>query len=154
MKVKSESEVASVVSDSLQPHRQYPAMLLCPWGFPGKDTGVGCHSFSRGSSRPRDWTRVSCTAGRLFTIWATYIWISIYLSIYMYNWMCTYIKLNYCAVQQKLTQHCKPTRLQLNFKEWTFCWQMLTHDTNWRQVKCLKSILLFITQQGPCGQNA
>ena len=26
--------------------------------------------FSRGSSRPRDWTWVSCTAGRLFTIWA------------------------------------------------------------------------------------
>ena len=25
----------------------------------------------RGSSWPRDWTRVSCIAGRLFTIWAT-----------------------------------------------------------------------------------
>ena len=28
----------SVVSDSLQPHE-----LLCPWGFPGKNTRVGCH---------------------------------------------------------------------------------------------------------------
>ena len=28
-------------------------------------------SFSRGSSWPRDLTRVSCTTGRLFTIWAT-----------------------------------------------------------------------------------
>ena len=28
-------------------------------------------SFSRGSSWPRDWTLVSCTAGRLFTVWAT-----------------------------------------------------------------------------------
>ena len=28
-------------------------------------------SFSRGSSRPRDWTQVSCIAGRLFTNWAT-----------------------------------------------------------------------------------
>ena len=27
--------------------------------------------FSRGSSRPRDWTQVSCTVGRFFTIWAT-----------------------------------------------------------------------------------
>ena len=27
--------------------------------------------FSRGSSQPRDQTQVSCTAGRLFTIWAT-----------------------------------------------------------------------------------
>ena len=28
-------------------------------------------SFSRGSSQPRDWTRVSCTAGRRFNLWAT-----------------------------------------------------------------------------------
>ena len=28
-------------------------------------------SFSRGSSWPRDWTMVSCIAGRLFTTWAT-----------------------------------------------------------------------------------
>ena len=28
-------------------------------------------SFSRGSSRSRDWTRVSCIAGRFFFIWAT-----------------------------------------------------------------------------------
>ena len=31
----------SVVSDSLQPHGLYPARLLCPWEFPGKNTGVG-----------------------------------------------------------------------------------------------------------------
>ena len=28
-------------------------------------------AFSRGSSRPRDWTQVSCIAGRRLTIWAT-----------------------------------------------------------------------------------
>ena len=27
--------------------------------------------FSRGSSQPRDWTQVSCTAGGFFTSWAT-----------------------------------------------------------------------------------
>ena len=27
--------------------------------------------FSRGSSGPRDWTQVSCIAGRFFTVWAT-----------------------------------------------------------------------------------
>ena len=27
--------------------------------------------FSRGSSRPKDWTLVSCIAGRFFTVWAT-----------------------------------------------------------------------------------
>ena len=29
------------------------------------------HPFSRGSSWPRNWTRVSCIAGRFFTNWAT-----------------------------------------------------------------------------------
>ena len=28
-------------------------------------------SFSRGSSQPRNWTQVSCSAGRFFTDWAT-----------------------------------------------------------------------------------
>ena len=32
-----------VVSDSLQSHGLEPTRLLCPWGFPGKNTGVGCH---------------------------------------------------------------------------------------------------------------
>ena len=27
--------------------------------------------FSRGSSWPKDWTQVTCIAGRFFTIWAT-----------------------------------------------------------------------------------
>ena len=34
----------SVLSNSLQPHGLYPTRLLCPWNFPGKNTGVGCHS--------------------------------------------------------------------------------------------------------------
>ena len=28
---------------SLGPHGPQPARLLCPWNFPGKNTGVGCH---------------------------------------------------------------------------------------------------------------
>ena len=32
-----------VVSDSLQPHGLQPFRLLCPWGFLGKNAGVGCH---------------------------------------------------------------------------------------------------------------
>ena len=42
---ESESEV-SVVSDSSRPHGLQPTRLLCPWEFPGKSTGVGCHYFS------------------------------------------------------------------------------------------------------------
>ena len=38
----------SVVSNSLRPHGLYPARLLCPWGFPGKNIRVGCHCFLQG----------------------------------------------------------------------------------------------------------
>ena len=33
----------SVASDSVRPHGLQPTRLLCPWDFPGKSTGVGCH---------------------------------------------------------------------------------------------------------------
>ena len=35
--------VASVVSDSVQPHRWQPTRLPHPWDSPGKNTGVGCY---------------------------------------------------------------------------------------------------------------
>ena len=33
----------AVMSDSVQPHRQLPTRLPCPWDSPGKNTAVGCH---------------------------------------------------------------------------------------------------------------
>ena len=44
---------------------------VCPWNFPGKNSGEGCYSFSRGSSWLRDQTHVTCVAGRFFYCWAT-----------------------------------------------------------------------------------
>ena len=35
--------VASVMSDSVRPHRQQPTRLPRPWDSPGKNAGVGCH---------------------------------------------------------------------------------------------------------------
>ena len=35
-----ESVSQSVMPDSLRPHGLQPTRLLCPWDFPGKDTGV------------------------------------------------------------------------------------------------------------------
>ena len=37
----------AVVSDSSWPHGLQPTRLLCPWDFPGKSTGVGCHCLLR-----------------------------------------------------------------------------------------------------------
>ena len=31
------------MSNSLHPQGLQPAELLCPWDYPGKNTGVGCH---------------------------------------------------------------------------------------------------------------
>ena len=36
------------MSDSLRPYGPWPAMLLCPWDSPGKNTGMDCHSFLQG----------------------------------------------------------------------------------------------------------
>ena len=47
------------MSDSLWPYGLLPTSLLYPWDFPGKNTGVGHRSFSRGPSWLRDWTWVS-----------------------------------------------------------------------------------------------
>ena len=39
---------ASVVSNSVQPHRRQPTGLLHPWDSPGKNNGVGCHFLLQG----------------------------------------------------------------------------------------------------------
>ena len=52
----------------LQPCGPQHSRLLCPWDFPGRNTGVGGHFLLH-------WifpTQVSCTAGRFFTHWATF----------------------------------------------------------------------------------
>ena len=46
--LKSESESHSVLPDSLRPHGLQPARLLCPWNFPGKNTGMGSRSLLQG----------------------------------------------------------------------------------------------------------
>ena len=88
---ESESASHSVVSRSLRPRGLYS-----PWNSPTQNTGVGslcllqgifptqglnhkgsprilewvAYPFSSGSSRPRNWTGVSCITGTFFTNWA------------------------------------------------------------------------------------
>jgi len=48
--------------------------------------------FSRGSSRPRDWTWVSCITGRFFTVWATReAHCLLYKSLFLENIFCTFL---------------------------------------------------------------
>ena len=65
---------------------------LCPWNFPGKNTGVSCHSCSRGSSQSRDSTCVSCiscTGRQILSHCATWG------TPYIYRW-------NYCTTWASL----------------------------------------------------
>ena len=59
-----------IVSDSLRPYGLQPCRLLCPWLFPGRNTGIGFHVLSRGSSQPRgepESLASSALAGRFIT---------------------------------------------------------------------------------------
>ena len=55
----------SEVSNSLRPHGQKPARLLCPWDFPARILKWAAISHSRRSSLPRNPTRVSCCMSTL-----------------------------------------------------------------------------------------
>ena len=64
----SVSVSCSVVPDSLQPHGLQPSVHEV---FQARILEWVAISFSRGSFQPRNQTRVSCTAGRFLTNWAT-----------------------------------------------------------------------------------
>ena len=67
----AQASVCSVVSDSVRSHGLQPTRLLCPWGSPGKNTGVGCHFLfqgifpTQGSNLRLLWSPT--LAGRVFT---------------------------------------------------------------------------------------
>ena len=57
------------------PHGIQPARLLCPWGFPGQNTGAGCHAplqtiFLTQGSNPL--SQSPALAGGFFTTTATW----------------------------------------------------------------------------------
>ena len=65
-------QVASVVSDSVRPHRWQPTRLCRPWDSPGKNTGVGCHfllqqSRSRGGLKQGGGKYLAFWSERCFT---------------------------------------------------------------------------------------
>ena len=63
---ESESEVAQ---SSLWPHGLQPTRLLLPWDFPGKSTGVGCHSFS-------------CLCSRVAQTWLHEFWHVLFVCLH------------------------------------------------------------------------
>ena len=56
-------------------HALYPTSFLCPWNFPGKNTGVGCHFLLQGLFLTQGSNLSPSLAGGLFTT-STYMLIS------------------------------------------------------------------------------
>ena len=64
------------MSDSLWPYGLQPTRLFCPWNFPGKNNGMGCHFFRQGifptqGSNPSlpHWQADSVPLSHLGTLW-------------------------------------------------------------------------------------
>ena len=67
--------VCSGMSNSLQSHGLWPINLLCPWNFPGQNTGAGCHFLLQRIFPTQGQNMhlfVSCIAGGFFTTSATW----------------------------------------------------------------------------------
>ena len=60
--------VASVVSDSVRPHRWQPTRLCHPWDSTGKNTGVGCH-FLLQCMKVKSESEVAQSCLTLATLW-------------------------------------------------------------------------------------
>ena len=58
------------MSNSLWPSRLRPTRLLCPWGSPGKNSGVGCHSLPQGIFRTGG-SSPGLMHCRQITVWGT-----------------------------------------------------------------------------------
>ena len=56
------------MSNSVQPHRQQPTRLPCPWDSPGKNTGVGYHFFLQ-CMQVKSESEVSQSCPTLVTPW-------------------------------------------------------------------------------------
>ena len=69
--INSTCGMCSFMSNSLKPHRLSPSRLSVHGIFPARIQEWVAISFSRGSSRPRDWTCVSCTGRQILHSWAT-----------------------------------------------------------------------------------
>ena len=97
-------------------------------------------SFSRGSSQPRDQSRVSCIAGKLFTIWATryvhryYLYMVIVHLSYSGFWKIILFKMKVCTLKEFFYMHMKRMILDKKcnsksmLKHLTLYWKFYTYD--------------------------
>ena len=81
-----------VVSGSLWPSGLWATRLLCPWGFPDKNTGAGCHFLLQGIFLTQRFELASlmspALAGRFFTTsttWKTPLYMFLQLNFWCHH---------------------------------------------------------------------
>ena len=72
------------MSDSVWPHELWPARLLCPWDFPGKNTRVSCHFLLQGSF-PTQGSKPGPLNCRQILYWLSHLLISKVFKLYTLN---------------------------------------------------------------------
>ena len=150
----------------LWPRGLWPAKLLCPWDFPGKNTKRVTISFSRGSSQPKDQTHlssVSCIGRQILFHYA--IWEASRQGIPSVNLPVVTILSTQCRVLSNFTWLCNnhhypflelflascPVPSQLYFcllPSWFQLWQttlLLAVCINWRTLGTSYIDFLFFT---------
>ena len=83
-----------VMSDSLRPHGLSSARFLCPWDFPGKNTGVDSHFLLQGISLTQ-WSNLCLLLWQANSLplshqWRPYYWIynTCVLTRFSHVWLC------------------------------------------------------------------
>ena len=106
--------IASVVSDSVRPHRWQPTRLTRPWDSPGKNTRVGCH-FLLQCMKVKSETEVAQSCPTLSDPTdCSPLGSSIHgiFQARVLEWGC------HCLLQLGAPRQCKSTIPQWNLKEW------------------------------------
>ena len=86
------------MSNSLLIHGLQPARLLCPWGSPGKTTGVRCHFLHQGIFPIKRLNLVSMSptlTGRFFNggaNWEALLSMDVTILDISFKWPCNYFK--------------------------------------------------------------
>ena len=118
------------MSGSLWTHGLEPTSLLCPWNFPGKNTGVGCHSLLQ-RIFPTQRLNLGLLHCRFFTVWATRkaltasaetVLILPFLSL---RYFVSFYALFYCVgspLQIELKWLEKKERRHTSFHHLVWCW--------------------------------
>ena len=93
MKVKVKSLSYVCLFETLWAIALYPTRLLCPWDFPGKNTGVGCHFLLQSLPDPGIELRYTFLADSLlFEPWGNphFAWMD---TIPLYRYITTYLSI-------------------------------------------------------------